>query len=45
MSLINKNIKKLNIVLPDPKGPVGTYVATKIVGKLLFISGGLPILE
>ena len=37
--------KKLNIILPDPKGPVGAYVATKIVGKLLFISGQVSIDE
>ena len=36
---IEDNLKKLNISLPDPKSPVGAYVATKIVGKLLFISG------
>ena len=39
MSVIDDNLKKLNIILPDPKGPVGAYVATKIAGKLLFISG------
>ena len=33
------NIKKLNIVLPNAPAPVGSYVATKIVGKLLYISG------
>ena len=43
MSVIDDNLKKLNIVLPDPKGPVGAYVATKIVGKLLFISGQVSI--
>ena len=43
MSIINDNLKKLNIVLPDPKEPVGAYVATKIVGKLLFISGQVSI--
>ena len=43
MSLIDNNLKKLNIILPDPKGPVGAYVATKIVGKLLFISGQVSI--
>ena len=40
---IDDNLKKLNIILPDPKGPVGAYVATKIVGKLLFISGQVSI--
>ena len=43
MSVIDDNLKKLNIILPDPKGPVGAYVATKIVGKLLFISGQVSI--
>ena len=43
MSAIDDNLKKLNIILPDPKGPVGAYVATKIVGKLLFISGQISI--
>ena len=45
MSIIDNNLKKLNIVLPDPKAPVGAYVATKIVGKLLFISGQVSIDE
>ena len=43
MSLIENNLKKLNIILPDPKQPVGAYVATKIIGKLLFISGQVSI--
>ena len=37
--LFEENIKKLKIDLPDAKAPVGSYVATKIVGKLLYISG------
>ena len=43
MTIIDDNLRKLNIILPDPKGPVGAYVATKIVGKLLFISGQVSI--
>jgi len=43
MSLIENKLKKLNIILPEPKAPVGAYVATKIVGKLLFISGQVSI--
>ncbi len=39
MSSEEKILKELNIKLPDPKSPVGSYVATKIVGKMLFISG------
>ena len=42
---INNNLKELNISLPDPKDPVGAYVATKIVGNLLFISGQISIDE
>ena len=40
-----ENIKNLKINLPDTKAPVGSYVATKIVGKLLFISGQISINE
>ena len=43
MSLIEDKLKKLNITLPEPKAPVGAYVATKVVGKLLFISGQVSI--
>ena len=39
-SLIKNNIK-----LPEPKAPVGSYVATKITGKLLYISGQISIAE
>ena len=42
---IEEKIKELNIKLPDPKEPVGSYVASKIVGNLLYISGQLPISE
>ena len=41
----NQKILDLGIVLPDAKSPVGSYVATKIVGKLLFISGQISIDE
>tara|TARA_B100000282_G_scaffold285944_1_gene251979 strand:+ start:340 stop:804 length:465 start_codon:yes stop_codon:yes gene_type:complete len=43
MSLIEDKLKKLNIILPEPKAPVGAYVATKVVGKLLFVSGQVSI--
>ena len=42
---ISKKIEELKIVLPEAKAPVGSYVATKIVGKLLFISGQISINE
>tara|TARA_Y100000389_G_C17369422_1_gene468167 strand:+ start:473 stop:940 length:468 start_codon:yes stop_codon:yes gene_type:complete len=40
---IKRKLNDLKIDLPEPKNPVGSYVATKIVGKLLFISGQLSI--
>ena len=42
---VEENIKKLNIKLPNAPDPVGSYVATKIVGKLLYISGQVSINE
>ena len=42
---IEDNIKKLNINLPDAPDPIGSYVATKIVGKFLYISGQVSINE
>jgi len=38
-----ENLKKLNIELPKAADPVGAYVAFKKIGKLIFISGQLPI--
>ena len=40
-----ENIKKLNIKLPNAPDPVGSYVATKVVGKLLYVSGQVSINE
>ena len=40
-----KNLDKLKLKLPDAKAPVGNYVATKIIGKLLFVSGQISIDE
>ena len=42
---IEENIKKLNVILPNAPDPVGSYVAAKIVGKLLYISGQVSINE
>ena len=36
-------IKELQIELPEAKAPVGSYVASKIVGKLLYISGQISM--
>ncbi len=40
-----ENIKKEKFNLPKAAAPVGSYVATKIVGKLLYISGQISIDE
>ena len=40
-----KKIDELKLVLPEAKAPVGNYVATKISGKMLFISGQISIDE
>ena len=42
MSIENK-LKELNIILPKAADPVGSYLATKIVGKLLYISGQISM--
>ena len=44
MKFENK-IQELKIKLPEAKPPVGSYVATKIIGNLLFISGQISIAE
>ena len=36
-------INNLKIELPDAKAPVGSYLATKISGKMLFISGQISM--
>ena len=38
-------IKELKIELPEAKAPVGSYVATKISGNLLYVSGQISISE
>ena len=42
MSIENK-LKELKIQIPEAPAPVGAYVAFKIIGNLLYISGQLPI--
>ena len=41
----NSKLKELNIDLPKAADPVGSYVATKITGKLLYISGQISMNE
>ena len=40
-----EKLKELNIILPEAKAPVGNYVATKVSGNMLFISGQISIDE
>ena len=37
------NLKKNNILLPKAADPVGSYVASKIIGKLLYVSGQISM--
>ena len=41
--MIEENINKLGIVIPDAPAPVGAYVAFKFFNKLLFISGQISV--
>ena len=38
-------LKSLKILLPNAPEPVGAYLATKITGKLLYVSGQISINE
>ena len=38
-----EKINELKISLPEAKAPVGSYIATKVIGKLLYISGQISI--
>ena len=41
----DSKLKELNIDLPKAADPVGSYVATKVSGKLLYISGQISMNE
>ena len=43
--IFEENIKKNDLILPKAADPVGSYVATKIIGKLLFVSGQISMTE
>jgi len=43
MSAIAKKLSELGITLPAPAAPVAAYVPYTIAGKLVFISGQLPL--
>ena len=38
-----EKIKELKLELPEARDPVGSYVASKQIGKMLFISGQISI--
>jgi len=40
---VEDKIKQLKLELPEARDPVGSYVASKIIGKMLFISGQISI--
>ena len=40
---IDAKLEEMDLVLPKATDPVGSYVATKISGKLLYISGQISI--
>ena len=42
---VEEKIKELKINLPTPANPVGSYVAAKVVGKLIYISGQISMNE
>ena len=41
--MFEDKINKLGLILPNAADPVGSYVAAKIIGKLLYISGQISI--
>ena len=42
---VDQKIKELKISLPEARDPVGSYVASKIIDKMLFISGQISVSE
>ena len=40
---VDKKLEENNINLPEAPAPVGSYLASKIVGKLLYISGQISM--
>ena len=43
MHIFEKNIKKLDIIIPDITVPIANYVPIKIVDQILYVSGQAPI--
>ena len=42
---IEDNLNNLKINLPEPKDPVGSYVAVKIINQFLYVSGQISVDE
>ena len=40
-----ENLKKLGITLPEPPSPLGAYLPFRRSGKLIFLSGVLPLVN
>ena len=43
MHIFEKNIKELDLIIPDLVPPVANYVPYKIIEKLIYVSGQAPI--
>lgn len=43
MSAVESRLKDLGVTLPSPPAPVASYVPYTISGKLVFISGQVPV--
>jgi enamine deaminase RidA (YjgF/YER057c/UK114 family) len=43
--MIEERLKSLNIVLPSPPKPAGSYVPVTISGKIAYVSGQIPIAD
>lgn len=41
--MIDERLEALNILLPSPPKPVGSYVPVVVTGKIAFVSGQIPI--
>jgi enamine deaminase RidA (YjgF/YER057c/UK114 family) len=41
--MIDEKLASLNIILPSPPKPAGSYVPVTITGRLAFVSGQIPI--
>ena len=43
MGLIEKRLKDLGLVLPEPMAPVANYVPYVVSGNLIFVAGQIPL--